>query len=231
MAVKLDTSEVIPGLWVSEHDDGLIFFQPDANRIFVCDHIGARIWTGLSKGLSLDEISDEIAAGFGVSPERVQHDAQVFATALKKRGWVAERPVTTRWTRARLTIQSWFELALHDWRISRGGFGLIHRTLKKKRTAKQRGLPPPVADLCDALETAVCFYFKRVHCLQRAAVIVRMLRKNGIAADLVIACRPSPFFSHAWAEVDGKVVNDLPAYKEQLLVLYRQRSRPRREEE
>ena len=34
-------------------------------------------------------------------------------------------------------------------------------------------------------------------------------RRNGIAAQLVIGCRPLPFESHAWVEVDGRVVNDL----------------------
>jgi hypothetical protein len=49
-----------------------------------------------------------------------------------------------------------------------------------------------------------------------------MLRQNGIAATLVIAHRPAPFFAHAWVEVDGLIVNDSPAYAEQLTVLYRQ---------
>jgi hypothetical protein len=37
----------------------------------------------------------------------------------------------------------------------------------------------------------------------------------------VIGYRPSPFFSHAWVEVDGRIVNDSPVYQERLFVLER----------
>jgi hypothetical protein len=37
----------------------------------------------------------------------------------------------------------------------------------------------------------------------------------------VIGYRPSPFFSHAWVEIDGRLVNDLPGYAEQLRVLHK----------
>jgi hypothetical protein len=128
------------------------------------------------------------------------------------------------WTRTRLTIQAWFELALYDGRITRGGFRAIHRRLAKQCVAKRRAQSHTVAALCDAVNLSACFYFKPVRCLQRAVVTTRLLRKHGIAADLVIAYRPSPFFSHAWVEVDGQIVNDSPAYAEQLMVLYRQQS-------
>jgi hypothetical protein len=42
-----------------------------------------------------------------------------------------------------------------------------------------------------------------------------------VAAEMVIGYRPSPFFSHAWVEVNGSIVNDSPAYQEKLLVLER----------
>jgi hypothetical protein len=49
---------------------------------------------------------------------------------------------------------------------------------------------------------------------------VRLLRKHDVVARLVIGYRPVPFFSHAWVEVNGRVVNDSPAYRERLQVLY-----------
>jgi transglutaminase superfamily protein len=74
--------------------------------------------------------------------------------------------------------------------------------------------------LCDAVLLATCFYWKPVLCLQRAVCTVRLLRRHGIAARLVIGYRPSPFFSHAWVEVDGRVVYGSPAYQKRLRPLY-----------
>jgi hypothetical protein len=77
-----------------------------------------------------------------------------------------------------------------------------------------------VAAICNAVLLAASLYCKPVLCLQRSVCTVRLLRKRGIDARLVIGCCPAPFFSHAWVEVDGKIVNDSPAYPERLQVLY-----------
>ncbi|HEX2267923.1 MAG TPA: lasso peptide biosynthesis B2 protein, partial [Pyrinomonadaceae bacterium] len=74
--------------------------------------------------------------------------------------------------------------------------------------------------ICDAVLLATCFCWKPVLCLQRAVCTVRMLRKHGINARLVIGYRPSPFFSHAWVEVDGRVVYGSVAYQKRLMPLH-----------
>jgi transglutaminase superfamily protein len=48
---------------------------------------------------------------------------------------------------------------------------------------------------------------------------VRLLRARGVVARLLIGYRPVPFLSHAWVEVEGRVVNDSPAYRKRLHVL------------
>jgi hypothetical protein len=58
-------------------------------------------------------------------------------------------------------------------------------------------------------------------CLQRSMVATWLLRRHGIAAKMVIGCRPLPFESHAWVEVDGCVVNDRPQYQRAFRVLER----------
>ncbi len=65
------------------------------------------------------------------------------------------------------------------------------------------------------------WYVKRAACLQRSVVATWMLRRHGIAAEMVIGCRPLPFESHAWVEVEGRVVNDLPQYQRAFIVLNR----------
>jgi hypothetical protein len=57
--------------------------------------------------------------------------------------------------------------------------------------------------------------------LQRSVVATWLLRHHGWRAELVIGCRPLPFESHAWVEVDGQVVNDRPQYQKVFTVLDR----------
>jgi hypothetical protein len=52
-------------------------------------------------------------------------------------------------------------------------------------------------------------------------VAVRLLRHYGIEAQVVIGCRAAPFASHAWVEVNGRVVNDSSGYQQKLRVLER----------
>lgn len=71
------------------------------------------------------------------------------------------------------------------------------------------------------MDTACALYWKPVLCLQNAIVTAKLLRRRGFAAEVVIGCRPEPFFSHAWVELDGCVVNDSPVYREQLAAVAR----------
>jgi hypothetical protein len=77
-----------------------------------------------------------------------------------------------------------------------------------------------VRTTCNAVSLAACLYWKPVLCLQRSVCIVRLLRKRGVVARLVIGYRPAPFFFHAWVEVSGRIVNDSAAYQQRLQVLY-----------
>jgi len=78
-----------------------------------------------------------------------------------------------------------------------------------------------VRTICNAVSLAACLYWKPIPCLQRSVCTVQLLRKHGVVSRLVIGYRAVPFFSHAWVEVNGRIVNDSPAYQERLRVLYR----------
>ena len=75
-------------------------------------------------------------------------------------------------------------------------------------------------NVCDAVVLACCLYWKPVLCLQRSICAMRLLRARGVAARVVIGYRPVPFFSHAWVDVGGRVVNDSPVYQKRLTVLH-----------
>ena len=119
-----------------------------------------------------------------------------------------------------LVFRALYELARYEVIISLGGSGRILRELRRQSIAAQLSGHELERAICDAVLLATCFYWKPVLCLQRSVCTVRLLRRHGIVARLVIGYRPSPFFSHAWVEVDGRVVYGSPAYQKRLLPLH-----------
>jgi hypothetical protein len=116
-------------------------------------------------------------------------------------------------------VQALWEIARYDFVNSTFGYRFIHCQLERQRVSHAHFQAETEALVCDAVSLASCFYVKPVLCLQRSVVAARLLRRRGISARLVIGYLPSPFFSHAWVEVEGRVVNDLAGYKERLKVL------------
>jgi hypothetical protein len=113
---------------------------------------------------------------------------------------------------ARFVCQAWWGLLLFDL-VSRRGFGLVHALVRRWPVAPIQPAEGVVDDVCRAVEEACVWYVKRAYCLQRSTVATCLLRRQGVAAKLVIGYRPVPIDSHAWVEVDGRVVNDRPQYQ------------------
>ncbi len=119
-----------------------------------------------------------------------------------------------------LVFRALVELALYDAILWLRGSGCILRQLRRQPVAGKAASPEAERAICDAVLLATCLYGKPVLCLQRAVCTVRLLRKYGMAARVVIGYRPAPFFSHAWAELDGRVVYGSPAYRQRLQLLH-----------
>lgn len=118
-----------------------------------------------------------------------------------------------------LVLRALCGLALYDATNALFGFGHIQRQLKWQSPVAKAADPELRQAVCNAVLLATCVYWKPVLCLQRSVCAVRLLRSYGIAAKLVIGYRPAPFFSHAWVEVDGRVVNGSAAYQSRMRVL------------
>lgn len=121
---------------------------------------------------------------------------------------------------ARLVFRALYELARYEAIIWLDGSGRILRQLSRQSIAARPIDHELEQSICDAVLLATCFYWKPVLCLQRSVCTVRLLRRHGVVARLVIGYRPSPFLSHAWVEVDGRVVYGSPAYQKRLLPLH-----------
>jgi hypothetical protein len=120
----------------------------------------------------------------------------------------------------RLLLSALCELARYEVTIWSRGSGRILSQLKLQCVTTKPTNYESQQAISDAVLLATCLYWKPVLCLQRAVCTVRLLRRHGIVARLVIGYRPSPFFSHAWVEVGGRVVYGSPAYQKRLRPLH-----------
>jgi hypothetical protein len=106
---------------------------------------------------------------------------------------------------------SYWSLIRADVALLLGGVDGIRRLIKSGRqqdlSRVHRAAPE---EIVEAIDNACIFYPRRVMCLQRSAATVRILRTEGFEADLIIGVQLMPFESHAWVEVDGRVLNDKP---------------------
>jgi hypothetical protein len=122
-------------------------------------------------------------------------------------------------TRIVFILRAYIGLISHDIFMSRHGFASLHNRVKGFPQRRAGADAKGTEVLSFALDVACCFYPKQALCLQRSAVLVRMLRANGIPAHMVIGAQKLPFKAHAWVEVDGHIINDRLASREKFLVL------------
>jgi hypothetical protein len=106
-------------------------------------------------------------------------------------------------------LASFRELLWLEVQLRRRGFSRAYhavRSLGIRRLSQIENY----SEVCRAVDIACVLYLKEVPCLQRSAAVVRLLRKRGVHAELVIGVQQWPFRAHAWAEIGGQVVNDKP---------------------
>jgi hypothetical protein len=117
-----------------------------------------------------------------------------------------------------LTLHAFVELLFLDL-VGLFGFRALHTVVVRTPTRSTTTARTSATDVVTAMRRACLFYFKPAKCLQRSAVVTRMLRRHGIAAELVIGCLPAPISSHAWVEVSGEVVcEDRPLLQHYLVL-------------
>ena len=119
-----------------------------------------------------------------------------------------------------LVFRAFYELVRYEVILSLRGSGHILQQVRWQSIAAQASGYEGEQTICEAVLVATSFYWKPVLCLQRAVCTVRLLGRYGIVARLVIGYRPSPFFSHAWVEVEGRVVYGSAAYQKRLRPLH-----------
>jgi prolyl oligopeptidase len=120
-----------------------------------------------------------------------------------------------------LLANAYLEILRFEWYLRRGRFNGLYERVRSCPIATVQSERLAQEDICRAVNLACVFYFKEILCLQRAASTTCLLRKKGVAAQMVIGVQPLPFNAHAWVEVEGAVVNEKSYTPEMYSVLSR----------
>ena len=120
-----------------------------------------------------------------------------------------------------LFLRAYAQLVLFDFLLLRGDFNVLHRKVRQCPTGDKPRASDATERVCAAIDMACIWYRKEVLCLQRSAATACLLKRCGVAAEMVTGVQQIPFKSHAWVEVDGKVVNDKPYMHQMYSVLDR----------
>ena len=118
-----------------------------------------------------------------------------------------------------LALRAYLRLIQFDLYLARGNFKALHKKVREYPISK---MPPPskaVEQICAAIDMACIWYWKEVLCLQRSAAAACLMKRHGIAAQMILGAQQIPFKAHAWVEVNGRVVNDKPYMRELYAVL------------
>jgi hypothetical protein len=95
---------------------------------------------------------------------------------------------------------------------------IVRRWPVRRRAGHDAETPTSVAA---ALDRAAVWYPRTRLCLARSAVATCLLRWHGLPGQMIVGARLMPFHAHAWVELDGHVVADLPSVRTRYLVLDR----------
>jgi hypothetical protein len=121
----------------------------------------------------------------------------------------------------KLACGAYFQLIRIDLYFSRGDFLAMYERVRRVPLGKQVMSANATEPICRAVDIACTWYWKEVLCLQRSAATVCLLRRSGIAAQMVIGIQQMPLQAHAWVEAEGRVVNDKAYVSEIYAVLAR----------
>jgi len=120
------------------------------------------------------------------------------------------------------TFSAFVGLLAFDLLLKIGGFQKLIRKVERWPIAEPRTSNPEICRRVRAMvDRAQMYYPKKAMCLQHSAVVTCLLRRRGVAAEMVLAAQTFPPKAHAWSEVDGEVVDDKNSVKSAYRVLKR----------
>jgi hypothetical protein len=220
--------------------DGGVVLDLNHDRLLKLNTVGTEMWSLLSRGMSEEQVVENIVHRYSVEPLRVREDlrsllrraselelspesvltAESLEISTTQEGKSCAIPVQDQNALGGTTtigglLKAIVGLVLFDVILSCLSLETLCSTVRSwpVKPLPSTGKTAVIAQVCRTVERASVWYPKKALCLQRSAVTTCLLRERGIRAQMVVGVRAMPFLAHAWVEVSGRVVNDLPRVK------------------
>jgi Transglutaminase-like superfamily/Coenzyme PQQ synthesis protein D (PqqD) len=216
---------------------GTIVLSIEKGVFYSVTGIGSIVWAKLtnhSEGMTLDTIADDLTAEFNEVPrQEIEGDLESLLEDFRKKEIIQVNQRSTQQTigprelicigavfLTRLAASLLIHLKLNTFAVflyltlfqfvgAFGGFRVRRYAIKRWPIAKmQRTDQKVLNNLCVTVTKACTWFPKLSKCLQQSTATTCFLRQHGFPAEMVIGVHRMPFSSHAWVEVNGKVVND-----------------------
>jgi len=114
----------------------------------------------------------------------------------------------------RETFTAFIGLLAFDLLLKFRGFQSLIETVERWPPAEPRTTNREVCKRVRAMvDRAQMYYPKKAMCLQHSAVVTCLLRRRGVPAEMVLGAQEFPIKVHAWAEVEGTVINDFQSVR------------------
>jgi hypothetical protein len=97
-----------------------------------------------------------------------------------------------------LVCKAYFQLIVFDLFLARGNFAALYEKVRNYPKAITTPSADAVERICSAVDLACIWYWKEALCLQRSAATACLLKRHGVAAEMVIGAQQIPFKAHAW---------------------------------
>jgi hypothetical protein len=107
-----------------------------------------------------------------------------------------------------LFLRALFLLLAYDILNALCRFQTIYSMVRSWKVTPRTGVSNLIDKVCAAVNYACVWYPRQALCLQRSFVTTYLLRKHGVAAQMVLGAQKMPFKAHAWVEVDGRAINE-----------------------
>jgi hypothetical protein len=107
-----------------------------------------------------------------------------------------------------LFFQALFVLLVYDILSALCRFQAIYSMVRGWKVSGETDDAGIIDRVCLAVNYACVWYPRQALCLQRSFVTTYLLRKHGVAAEMVMGAQKLPFKAHAWVEVDGRAINE-----------------------
>jgi hypothetical protein len=107
-----------------------------------------------------------------------------------------------------LFFQALFALLAYDILSALCRFQTIYSMVRGWKVKGETDDAGIIDRVCITVNYACVWYPKHALCLQRSFVTTYLLRKYGVAAQMVLGAQKLPFKAHAWVEVNGRAINE-----------------------